>query len=105
MSDLLRGVLEFAAALPESATLGSKAARGQSPPLLGQGLTFSLATPFAALPTGSKLGMGSRLAPVGLATHIVHASGAVSDGLAVVLLVMVAMAAQRAHASGALVIC
>ena len=105
MSDLLRGVLEITAALLESATLGSETARCQGLLFLGHGLAFPFATPFAALPTGSKLGMGSRLAFVGLATRIVHASGAISDGLAVVLLVMVTVAAQRAHASGVLMIC
>ena len=106
MSDLLRGVLEITVALlEESATLGSKTAGGQGLLLLGHGLTFSLATPFATLTTGSSLGMGSRLASVGLATHIVHASGVIGDGLAMMLLAVVAVAAQRAHTTGALMIC
>ena len=104
MSDLLWGVLEITAAPLESATLGSKTARGQSLLFLGQGLTFSLATPLATFTTGSKLGMGSRLAFVGLATRIVHASGVVSDSLAMMLLAVVAVAAQRAHATCALVV-
>ena len=105
MSDLLRGVLEITVALLESATLGSKTARGQSLLFLGQGLTFSLATPLAAFTPGGKLGVGSRLAFVGLATRIVHASGVISDSLAMMLLAVVAVAAQRAHTTGALMIC
>ena len=103
MSNLLRGVLEITVAPLESATLGSKTARGHGLLFLGHGLTFSLATPFATLTTG--LGMGFRPAPVGLATHIVHASGVISDGLAMMLLAVVAVAAQRAHTTGALMIC
>ena len=72
---------------------------------LGRGLTSSHATPFATFTTGSKLGMGSRLAFVGLATRIVHASGVISDSLAMMLLAVVAVAAQRAHTTGALMIC
>ena len=48
--------------------------------------------------------MGSRLAFVGLATRIVHASGVVSDGLAMMVLAVVAMAAHRAYTAGALVV-
>ena len=104
MSDLLRSVLEITVALLESATLGSKTARGPSLLFLGHGLTFTLATPFATWTTGSSRGAGSRRASVGLATHIVHASGVISDGLAMMLLAVVAMAAQRAHTAGALMI-
>ena len=105
MSNLFWGVLEFTAAPLESATLGSKPARGQGLLFLGHGLTFSLAAPLATLTTGSRRGMGSGLASVGLATHIVHASGVISDSLAMMLFTVVAMAAQRAHTTGALMIC
>ena len=105
MSDLLWGVLDITAAPLESATLGSKPARGQSLLFLGQGLTFPFATPLTTFTTGSELGMGSRLAFVGLATRIVHANGIISNGLAMMLLVGVAAAAQRAHTTDALMIC
>ena len=99
MSDLLRSVLEITVALLESATLGSKTARGLGLLFLGHGHTSSLAAPLATL------GMGSRLVSVGLAAHVVHTSGVISDGLAMMLLVVVAVAAQRAHTTGALMIC
>ena len=105
LSDLLRCVPEVTVALPESTTLGSKTARGHGLLLLSHGLTLSPATPFAAQATGSGRGVGSRLASVGRATHIVHASSVVSDSLAMMLLAMVAVAAQGAHTTGALVIC
>ena len=104
MGDLLWGVLEFTVTPPESATLGSKTARGQGLLFLGHGLTFSLATPFATLTTGRRRGIGSGLASAGRATHIVHASGIINDSLAMMLLAVVAMAAQRAHTTGALVV-
>ena len=101
MSDLLGGgVHEFTAAPSESATLGSETARG--PGLL---LACPLAAPFATLTTRSSLGTDPRLASVGLATHIVHASGVIRDGLAMMLLAVVAVAAQRAHTTSALMIC
>ena len=105
MGDLLRGVHEITVAPSESATLGSETARGQGLLFLGHGLTLSLATPFATLTTGSRRGIGSGLASVGRATHIVHAGGIISDSLAMMLLAVVAVAAQRAHTAGALVVC
>ena len=104
MSDLLRSVLEVAAALLERATLGSKTARGLGLLLLGHGLALSPATPFATFTTRGSLGISSRPASFGLATHFVHASRVVSDGLAMMLFVVVAVAAQRAHTTGALVV-
>ena len=105
MSNLLRGVIEITSALLESATLGSETARGQGLLFLGHGLTFFLATPFATLTTRSRRGVGSGLASVGRATHIVHASGIISDSLAMMLLAVVAVTAQRAHTTGAFIIC
>ena len=105
MSDLFRGVLEITVAFPEGTTLGSKATRGLGLLLLGQGLAFPPCIPFAPLAARSSLGLDSRPASVGLATRIVHASVVISDGLAVMLLAVVAMAAQGAHATGALMIC
>ena len=96
MGNLLWGMLEFTTAPPESVTPGSKPARGQGLLFLGHGLTFSLATPLATLTTGSRQGR---------ATHIVHASGVISDGLAMMLLAVVAVAAQGTHTTGALMIC
>ena len=105
MGDLLGGVLEIAVALSESATLGSETARGPGLLLLGHDLTFSLTIPLTALTTGSGRPRGSRLASVGQATHVVHASGVIGDSLAVVLLIVVAVAAQRAHTASALMVC
>ena len=105
MGDLLRCVPEVTVALPESTTLGSKTARGHGLLFLGHGLTLSPAAPFATWATGSGRGMGSGLASVGRATHIVHTSGVISDSLAMMLLAMVAVAAQGAHTTGALMIC
>ena len=105
MSDLLGGVHEFAVAPSESATLGSETARGPGLLSHGHGLTCSPAAPFATLTTRSSLDMGSRLASAGLAIRIVRASGVVRDGLAMMLLVVIAMAAQGAHTAGALMIC
>ena len=48
--------------------------------------------------------MGSRRSSVGRATHIVHPGGIASGSLTMMLLVMVAMAAQRAHTFGVLMI-
>ena len=93
MSDLLWGVLEIALTLLESAALGSEAARCQGLLFLGHGLTFTFAAPLATLRTGGRLGLGPRPASVRLATHVVHASGVVSDGLAMMLLAVIAMAA------------
>ena len=104
MSDLLWGMLTTATLL-ESTALGSKTATAQGPLLLGQGLTFTPATPFATYTAGSKLGAGSRLAFVGLATRIVHARSVISDGLAMLLLAVVAAAAQGAHTTDAFMIC
>ena len=110
MSNLLRCVLKITVTLPESTTLGSKAARRHGFLFLGHGLTISLATSSATLPTGrrrrrwSSLDLSPRPASAGLATHIIHAGGVIRDGLAMMLLAVVAMAAQGAHATGALVV-
>ena len=105
MSDLLRRVPEVTVAPPESTALGSKTAGGHGLLLLSHGLTLSPAAPFTTWATGSGRGMGSRLASVGRATHIVHTSGVISDSLAMMLLAMVAVAAQGAHTTGAFMIC
>ena len=104
MGDLLRGVHEITVAPSESAALGPETARGQGLLLLGHGLTFSLATPFATLTTGSRRGICSGLASVGQATRIVHASGVISDSLAMMLFAVVAVAAQGARTTGAFMI-
>ena len=107
MGDLLRGVHEITVAPSESATLGSETARGPGLLFLGHGLTCSLAAPLATLTTSTtpNLGMRPRLASVRRATRIVHAGGVISDGLAMMLLAVVAVAAQGARTTGALMIC
>ena len=104
MSDLLWGVLKVALPFLESAALGSETARCQGLLFFGHGLAFPPAAPLATLRTGSRLSQNSRPASVGLATRVVHASGVVRDGLAMMLFAVVAVAAQGTHTTGALMI-